>query len=91
MIKTDEMNIHLPEEQIEVIENSERIKTCPKDLNDYYVNDKVNDVLTYTIDYCYPTKAVPRMYEEAVKCEQSVKWKVAMKKEMDISKENETF
>ena len=32
--------MQLPEEQIKVIENSERIKTRPKYLSDYYGNTK---------------------------------------------------
>ena len=39
--------------QIEVIENSERIKTHPKHLSDYNVNDEVNGMSNYSIDYCY--------------------------------------
>ena len=43
--------MQLTEEQIEVMENCERIKTRLKHLSDYYVNDEVNDILDYTIDY----------------------------------------
>ena len=81
------MNIQLPDEQIEIVENSERIKTHPIHFSGYYVNDEVNAMLNYSIDYCYHIKAVRITYEEAIKCEQSVKWKVAMKEEMDILKE----
>ena len=81
----------LPEEEIEIIENCERIKTYPKHLSDYYINDEVNDMSNYTIDYSYHIKAITRTYEEALTSEQSVKWSVAMKEEMDISKENETL
>ena len=87
----DDTMIKNDEEQIEVIENSERIKTHLKHLGDYYVNDEENHMLNFSIEYCYPIKVVPRMYEEAIKSEQSIKWNVAMKEEMDILKEKETF
>ena len=48
-------------------------------------------MLTHTMGYCYHINSVPRTYDEAVKCERSVKWKVAIKEEIDISKEDETF
>ena len=51
---------------LEATENSQRTKTCPKYLRDYYVNDKVNDILTYTKDYCYYIKSIPKMYNEAI-------------------------
>ena len=57
----------------------------------YYINEKVNDKLNYTIDYCDQIDFVPRMYEKAIKSGLTVKWKGAMKEELNILKENETF
>ena len=66
VIKNDKMNKQLPEEQIEVIENGERIITHLKNLSDYYVNDEISDMLNYTIHYSYHRKSVPRKNEEAI-------------------------
>ena len=71
----NEMNMELPEKQIDAIENSEWIKTGPKDFNDYFVKDQVNDMLTFTIHYCNDINSASRKFNEAVKFEQSVKWK----------------
>ena len=83
--------MHLPEERIKRDEICEWIKTRPNHLSDYYINDEENDMLNYTIDYSFQMKAITRTYEESLTSEQSVKWRVAMKEEMDVSKENETL
>ena len=49
------------------------------------------DILNHTKDYCYCINSIPKTYNEAIQSEESAKWKLAMKEEMDILKENETF
>ena len=87
----NEINMEIPKPTLEVTENSQRTKTRLKHLRDYYVNDEVNDILNHTKDYCYYIISIPKTYNETIQSEESAKWKLAMKEEMDILKENETF
>ena len=87
--KNDEINMET-KPTFEETENSQQTKTCPKHLRDYYINDEVNDISNHTKCYGYYIKSIPKMYK-AIQSEGSAKWKIAMKEEMDILKENETF
>ena len=86
MTKNDEINMEIPKPTLEVTENSQRTKTRLKHLRDYYVNDEINDILNHTKDYCYDIKSIPKTYNEVIQSEESAKWKLAIKEEMDILK-----
>ena len=66
--------------------SSTRIRNQPEYLRDY-VNTLRGE--SYGVDYCY--KVAPKTYKEAVKSNESFKWKEAMDEEMGSFDENETF
>ena len=68
------------------IRNPSRTRNQPSYLRDY-----VNTVRgeSYGVDYCY--KVAPKTYKEAVKSNESLKWKEAMDEEMGSLEENNTF
>ena len=61
-------------------------------------NPVTHDILGYdycfnvsALDYCYNIHSVPRTYSEAMKCEDSQKWRVAMEKEYQSLLKHKTF
>lgn len=67
--------------------------TKPKYLEQFVDGDEIeeNDVVNFTIDYCYRTIDAPKTCEEAMSSNDSTKWKIAMEEEMHALKQNETF
>ena len=49
------------------------------------------DTASWSVDYCCRVADVPTTYAEAVSSPKSLKWKTAMKEEMDALKENNTY
>lgn len=72
-------------------QNKPRARFKPKHLDDYFVNDEVDDFLQYTVHYCYNVNNVPKTYNEAITSESSEEWKHAMDVEMNALNENHTF
>ena len=65
-----------------------RTRKPPAHLNDYDLNTG-EDAVNF-IDYCYMLN-IPISYEDALNCDDSLKWKLAMDREMETLKLNGTF
>ena len=77
------------------VENAEGIGprrrgTKPKYLNDFYVNEEIDNLLGCYTHYCYAIN-VPYTYDEAMTHINSDKWKKAMDDEMFALEDNDTF
>ncbi|RUS90533.1 hypothetical protein EGW08_001710 [Elysia chlorotica] len=75
-----------------------RIRTRPKYLDDYIVDDNENncdenDLVNSTfLHYCYNTvHYLPTCYNNAILCDDASKWQKAMDDEMNALVENDTF
>ncbi|GFR99282.1 CCHC-type zinc finger, nucleic acid binding protein a, partial [Elysia marginata] len=74
-----------------------RRKSRPKYLDDYYVDDEIdnlsdeNDHINVTMHYFYRMADIPSNYHEAMTSKDADKWKLAMDDEMRALGENETF
>jgi hypothetical protein len=63
----------------------------PKYLEDYVVDDGIDDRVNYAVDYCYAMADIPITHQEAVTSADSNHWQKAMEEEMNALRENETF
>lgn len=72
---------------------SKRQRSRPKHLNDFYLDDEINDHLNLNVHYCYNVTncPLPMSYTDAVSSKDSSKWMKAMKDEMSALRENQTF
>ncbi len=76
-----------------VVTKTTRQRSRPKFLDDYLVNDEVDDILNSTVHYCYNVSNVhlPTSYNEAMTSKDTINWKAAMDDEMSALRENDTF
>ena len=72
-------------------ERSKRNRSRPKHLEDYHVDDEIDEHLNrITLHYCY-SMSVPTTHGEAMTSKDAKKWQKAMDDEMSALRENETF
>ena len=75
----------------EINESDERRYPRRKTRKPKYLEDYETDTLGSSIDYCYNIREVPNSYNEAMKSNESTKWKIAMDNEMQALKNNNTY
>lgn len=70
----------------------QRERKTPKYLEDFITDqNEADDSTSTSIDYCYRVREIPQTYTEAMNSPQTVKWKQAMKEEIESLEENDTF
>ena len=74
-----------------------RTRKPPAFLDDYVVAPSSSDddcnykECSNSVDYFYKVSGIPTSYNEAVKCEESAQWHIAMKEEIDSLHDNDTY
>ena len=91
-----------PQENENVTENNDnepegntryptRIRNKPRHLEEYVLDDEIDDSVNYTVDYCYRVANIPTTYDEAVNSLETSKWKKAMEDEITALNDNDTY
>ena len=57
----------------------------------YLGQTKLNDNVSYTVDYCYKVANIPECYKQALESPEASKWQEAMEVEMRALTDNNTF
>ena len=60
-----------------------RYHTRTRNKPSFYGQDKTDDNLSYTIDYCYKLANIPADYQQAIESPEANKWQEAMDAEMN--------
>ena len=71
-----------------------RDRKPPNYLSDFVTEgDEVDivDTASWSVDYCCRVAYVPTTYAEAISSQESLKWKTAMKEDLDTLEENNTY
>ena len=68
-----------------------RTRNKPKHLEEFVLDGNLEDITSYTVDYCYRVANIPTTYSEALKSNEATKWQKAMDDEMTALTENETY
>ena len=80
-------NTNIPKEQ----SLPEIYPTRTRNKPSFYGQDKTDDNLSYTIDYCYKLANIPADYQQAIESPEANKWKETMDAEMNALIDNDTF
>ena len=77
----------MPKEQSLLERYPERTRNKPS----FDRQDKLDDNLNHTIDYCYKLANIPLDHQQAIESPKASKWQEAMNTEMNALKDNDTF
>ena len=80
-------NTNIPKEQ----SLPEGYPTRTRNKPSFYRQDKTDDNLSYTIDYCYKLSNIPADYQQAIESPEANKWQEAMDAEMNALIDNDTL
>ena len=84
-IENENMNMNEPVQ-------GTRTRGRPKHLENFYVDNEVDEHLNVTLHYVYGMNLdVPTTYNEAINSKDADEWKLAMNNEMRALEENDTF
>jgi hypothetical protein len=79
-------NTNMPEEK----SPEERYPARTRNKPNFYGQDKIDDTLDHTTDYCYKLANIPSDYQQAMESPEANKWQEAMDSEMTALIDNDT-
>ena len=80
-------NTNMPKEK----SPEERYPARTRNKPNFYGQDKIDDNLNHTTDYCYKLANIPSDYQQAMESPEAEKWQEAMDAEMTALIDNDTF
>ena len=69
----------------------ERYPKRTRNKTNFHRQDKLDDNLNHTIDYCYKLANIPLDHQQAIESPKASKWQEAMNTEMNALIDNDTF
>ena len=85
--QTDNMGIHESPEKTQ----RERYPLRSRSKPNYLGQNKFDDNVSFTVDYCYKIANIPECYKQALEMPEANKWQEAMEVEMRALTDNNTF